>query len=244
MKIGIIGCGAIAREIAEHRSDVVALYDVLSEKCSEFSGCVCNSLDELIEKSDFVIEAASPDAVRQYAMKIVERGRDLLIMSVGGLVDSDFRKALLDKCKEKNVRIYIPSGAIGGLDLIASAKIAGIEYAKITSIKNCKTLGVNCKERTLVFHGTAAEAIKRFPKSTNVTVLLTIATGVDVEVEVYADPEIKENTHIIHIKGTFGEAKIEVRNKPSELNPKTSYLAAISPLAILNAMDSPVKIGV
>ncbi len=243
MRIGIIGCGAIAKEIISRRKDIVALYDVKPEKCSSLGIESSSSIDEFLEKVDFVVEAASPQAVRDYAMKIVNAGKDLLVMSVGGLVDREFREKLFSKSKEKNVKIYIPSGAIGGLDIIRAAKIAGIKKARIESTKNCKTLGVKCASRTLVFKGGAEDAIKKFPKSTNVTVLLMIATGVDVEVEVYADPDVKENIHKIYLEGEFGSASIEVRNKPSKMNPKTSYLAALSPISILEALDSPVRIG-
>ena len=70
-----------------------------------------------------------------------------------------------------------------------------------------------------------------------------IATGVDVEVEVYADPNVHENIHKIYLEGEFGNASIEVRNKPSKMNPKTSYLAALSPISILESFDSPIIIG-
>ncbi|AGB04562.1 aspartate dehydrogenase [Aciduliprofundum sp. MAR08-339] len=244
MKIGIIGCGAIAHEIAKHRDDVAALYDMDCNKCKDLPGFLCKDIDSLISRSDLIIEAASPSAVKEYAEKIIEAGKDLLIMSVGGLADDDFRAKIFRMAREMGVRIYLPAGAIGGIDIIRSARMAGIRKAKIMSTKNSKTLGVDCKERTLVFKGSAKEAIKRFPKSTNVTVLLSIATGVDVEVEVYADPKAERNTHEIHLEGEFGEAVIRVSNNPSKSNPRTSYLAALSPLEVLDLINSPVWVGV
>ncbi len=244
MKIGIIGCGAIAHEIAEHRDDVVAVYDLDCSKCKDINAKTCKDVDELIVSSELVIEAASPSAVREYAMKVVDAGKELLVMSVGGLVDEEFRNALFARAEERNTRIYVPAGAIGGLDIIRSARIAGLSTAKIRSTKSPKALGVDCTERTLVFRGTAKEAIERFPKSTNVTVLLSIATGLNVEVEVYADPEARENTHEIYLEGEFGSATITVRNHPSRANPRTSYLAALAPLEVLNLMQSPVWVGV
>lgn len=244
MKIGIIGCGAIAHEIAKYRNDVVAFYDQCPEKCEDLPGVRCNDIDSLISHSDFIIEAASPSAVKEYAEKIINSGKDLLIMSVGGLADDEFRAKIFKMAREKGVRIYLPAGAIGGIDIIRSARMAGIKKAKIMSTKNSKTLGVDCKERTLVFKGSAKEAIKRFPKSTNVTVLLMIATGVDVEVEVYADPSAKRNTHEIYLEGEFGEVVIKVSNNPSRSNPRTSYLAALSPLEVLDLINSPIWVGV
>ena len=244
MKIGIIGCGAIAREIASRRDNIVAVYDICPDKCSEFNAKKCTSIEELIQNSEFIIEAASPHAVQQYASKVIDNGKPMLIMSVGGLVDAEFRNFLFKKAEKKGVRIYLPAGAIGGLDIIRSAKIAGINKAKIITTKNPRTLGVNTAKRAMVFRGTAKEAIERFPKSTNVTVMLMIATGVSVEVEVYADPKVNENIHEIYLEGEFGAATITVRNRPSIINPRTSYLAALSPIEVLNTIESPVWMGV
>ncbi len=244
MKIGIIGCGSIASEIISRNKNVVAVYDICPDKCKKFGVKICSSLEELIEESDLIIEAASTEAVREYALKIIDRGKDLLIMSIGGLVDDDFRNKLFKKAYEKNVNIYLPSGAIGGLDIIKTAKVAGLNKVTIKSTKNAKTLGVDCKSRTRIFKGTAREAIKKFPKSTNVTVLLMIITGMDIEVEIYADPNIKYNVHEIHIEGEFGCADIIIKNHPTPANPKTSYLAALSPISILEHIDKKVLIGV
>jgi len=243
MKIGIIGCGFIAHEISKHRK-IAAVYDLHAEKCSDIPARVCSDILELITSSDLVIEAASPQAVRDYALQVVRAGRDMLIMSVGGLADREFRDLLFREARERGVKIYLPSGAIGGLDIIRSARIAGIDEVRIRSTKPAAALGVECAERKKIFEGTATEAIKRFPKSTNVTVLLSIVSGMDVKVEIYADPGAKSNTHEIYIRGRFGEASITVKNVPSEANPKTSYLAALSPISILEMIEDPVLPGV
>ncbi len=244
MRIGIIGCGSIASEIISRSKNVVAVYDICPDKCKKFGIKICGSIEELIEESDLIIEAASTEAVKEYASKIIDSGKDLLIMSIGGLVDDEFRDSLFKKAFEKNVNIYLPSGAIGGLDIIKTAKIAGLNKVTIKSTKNAKILGVDCKTRTRIFKGTAREAIKRFPKSTNVTVLLMIITGMDIEVEIYADPDIKYNVHEIYIEGAFGSAEITIKNHPTPENPKTSYLAALSPISILEYIDKKVLIGV
>ncbi len=243
MRIGIIGCGSIAHEIARHH-EISAVYDIHLGKCSDIPARVCVNFDELLSSSDLVIEAASPQAVREYAMRVVSADKDMLIMSVGGLADREFREELFEEARKRGTRIYLPSGAIGGLDIIRAARIAGLDEVRIRSTKNPRALGVDCTEKTKIFEGTAEEAIRRFPRSTNVTVLLSIVSGMDVRVEVYADPDAKENVHEIYIRGRFGEASIEVRNVPSERNPRTSYLAALSPISVLEFIDSSVIAGV
>ena len=243
MRIGIIGCGSIAHEIAKYRK-IHAAYDIHCDKCSDIAARVCRDIDDLISSADLVIEAASPQAVREYAMRIVSSGKDMLIMSVGGLADPNFREELFQVAKKKGAKIYLPSGAIGGLDIIRSARVAGIEEVRIRSTKNPRAFGVDVRGRTKIFAGTAREAIERFPRSTNVTVLLSIVSGRDVLVELYADPEVDSNVHEIYIQGKFGEATITVRNVPSEDNPRTSYLAALSPVSVLDLIDSEVVAGV
>jgi len=243
MKIGVIGCGNIAHNIAQ-RFQVQAVYDIASSKCSDMNTYICNDLDELLEECDFIIEAASPQAVIDYAPKIIEKGKDMLIMSVGGLADTEFREKVFALAKEKGVHIYLPSGAIGGIDLIKTAKMAGLKKVILRSTKNSKTLGYDVRERTLVFKGKASEAIKKFPKSVNVSVLLSIVSGMDIDVEVYADPNVKENMHEIFVEGDFGEAEIKIKNKPSPQNPKTSYLAVLSPIYLISSLDDVIKMGV
>ena len=243
MRIGIIGCGNIAHNIAQ-RFQVQAAYDIARSKCEDIDASICNDLDELLEGCDFIIEAASPQAVIDYAPKIVENGKDMLIMSVGGLADVKFREKIFSIAREKKAHIYLPSGAIGGIDLIKTAKMVGLKKVVLRSTKNSKTLGYDVRERTLVFKGKASEAIKKFPKRVNVSVLLSIVSGMDIDVEVYADPNMKENMHEIFVEGDFGEAEIRVKNKPSPQNPKTSYLAVLSPIYLISSLDDVIKMGV
>ena len=243
MRIGIIGCGNIAHEILK-KYKITAVYDICPEKCRDVDALLCEDIDSLISHSDIIVEAASPQAVKDYAPRIVESEKDIIIMSIGGLVNPEFRENLFTLAKEKNARIYLPSGAIGGIDLIKSAKIAGLHKVILRSTKNARTLGYNATKKTLIFKGKASEAIKKFPKSVNVSVLLSIVSGMDIDVEVYADPEIKENVHEIIVEGEFGRAEIKISNKPSPNNPRTSYLAVLSPIYLLENIDDVIKIGV
>ena len=85
------------------------------------------SIDEMIERCDLAVEAASQAALPEFVPKALARGRDMLIMSVGGLLGREewFRQA-----NEKGCHIYVPSGAIAGLDGIKSASIGRIESAR------------------------------------------------------------------------------------------------------------------
>ena len=53
-------------------------------------------------------------------------------MSVGGLLGNE---RLLDEARSKGVKVYIPSGAICGIDGLKSASIGKVESVTITTRK-------------------------------------------------------------------------------------------------------------
>ena len=122
MKIGIIGCGAIGSTLAKaaeemEEVDEIYIFDK-SHVCSRMMEERLNkaisilNIEELVSKSDFIVEAASQEAVKLFGMKILESGKDMLIMSVGSLVDDSFRKNLEKAAKEHKSKIYLPTGAL------------------------------------------------------------------------------------------------------------------------------------
>ena len=67
--------------------------------------------------------------------------------------------------------------------------------------------------------------------------------GREVEVELWADPAVDRNIHEICAEGPFGDAYLRIRNVPSPDNPATSYLAALSILALLRDLSEPIVVG-
>ncbi|MEM3550899.1 MAG: hypothetical protein QXV01_07410 [Candidatus Bathyarchaeia archaeon] len=122
--VGIIGCGAIGTVIAKAidnkivNCDRLVLYDVVNEKAERLGKSlsletvIVKSVDEMIGLNPRVIvEAASQQAVREYANKILNSNIHLIVLSVGALLNLNL----------KSSKIHIPSGAIGGLDAISAA---------------------------------------------------------------------------------------------------------------------------
>jgi len=195
--------------------------------------------------SNLVVEAASQEAVREYAIRILSSGKHLMIMSVGALADDALFREMKKIAREKNLRIYIPSGAIVGLDGINAAKLIQIDSVEITTRKNPETLGVNVKEETVLYDGPAIEGVKRFPKSVNAAATLGLA-GIGLErtkLRVIADPGVDKNIHEVRVNGDFGEFKTITKNVPSPQNPKTSWLAALSAIATLEKICNVVQFG-
>jgi len=267
LKIGLVGCGAIGSEIArsidrgEIEGELVAVCDRNQVQAEELIVSLKfkprkTNLSELVRLSDLVVEAASQSAVPAIAKATLTEGKNLMIMSVGALADAALFKMVKSLAKEHGSKVYLPSGAISGLDGLKSASIGKIQKVTLTTTKNPAGLEgapyilekhidlKSLKEPTLIFEGTAPEAVRAFPANVNVAATLCLAAREgEVMVRVVADPNIHVNKHEIHIQGNFGQISTVVENVPSPKNPKTSYLAALSAIATLRSIVEPVKIG-
>jgi aspartate dehydrogenase len=250
LTIGLLGCGNIANIIVKNHVgvEIVALYDQIPER-AENLGRLCNArvfrdIEEFLSADfDIVVEAASVAAAQVHAATVLEHGKDLVVMSVGAFAEKPFRDAVNDLARSLGRKIYIPSGAIFGLDNLKIGQVSGIHRLLLRTTKNPRSLNMECAERTLLFSGAAHECIKHYPKNTNVSVALELASGRTVDVELWADPAVDRNVHEIVIEGDFGEATITVRNLPSPDNPATSYLAALSIVTLLKNLGEPMRIG-
>ncbi|PKL60295.1 MAG: aspartate dehydrogenase [Methanomicrobiales archaeon HGW-Methanomicrobiales-4] len=250
VRIGLLGCGNVGRIIALHQDgfEVVAVFDQLSDHAAtlaELTGSKPYSdFDQFLSAPfDICVEAASIAAVRAYALKAVEQGKDLVILSVGALADTPFREHLITVARENGKKIHIPSGAIMGLDNLKIGQISYIESILLRTTKSPESLGMAVTSRTLAFKGKANECVKQFPKNINVSVAIALASTHEVDVELWADPEVDKNIHEIFVKGEFGDIYTKITNLPSPDNPATSYLAALSVLSLLKNIDSPLVIG-
>lgn len=259
IKIGLIGTGSIAEYLLEELNKkthdsvkiVVALvrnkakYEHLKEK---YNIEITEDINRLLESDiDLVVEAANVSAVKQRLPKIVEH-KDSIIISVGAFSDEAFLKEVHTLASENNHSIYLPSGAIGGLDLIQNAEAtSGIDKVKITTRKPAHVFNEDSLTNDLtIFEGPASLAIQKFPKNINVAIILSLAgIGTDkTEVEIVASPTLKENEHTIEMHGDFGEMKTIITNKPMPKNENTSYLAALSVLGTILRTANHIKIGI
>jgi aspartate dehydrogenase len=254
----VIGCGNIgtilARAVKDGRLgvEIGAIYDIRSansEKLARILGSpeVCKrDFGEFVSADlDLVVEAASISAVRDYGKAVLSKGRDLLVLSVGALLDDELRESMLVVARKTGCRIIVPSGAIGGLDLLKSASVGDIQEVVLTTTKNPASLDEvgDLGKRKVVFEGNADEAIEQFPKNINVAAAISLASGAKLRVRIVADPRVSTNTHEIKAKGAFGEMVLRVSNVPSPDNPKTSYLAALSVIRTIQGLGEALVIG-
>jgi aspartate dehydrogenase len=257
MRITIVGCGSIGSKLAkaaDEMSEVKRIYlmDIRKGTAEKVAATlnkaiVIESIEDELYHTDLVIESASQAAAKEFIPKVVSRGVDIMIMSVGSLVDDDFRSMVFEKAKASEAKIYIPTGALCGVDGLRSASVEGIDEVELISMKGPKSLmgveyieekGIDVEkitEKTVIYRGYAREAVKLFPRNVNVAATVSLlGIGFDkTKVTVVVDPEIKSNSHELRVKGIFGTMNCHTYNIPEPDNPKTSHLATLSAISAL-----------
>jgi aspartate dehydrogenase len=236
-KVGVIGCGVIGALIAKSFAerlipcDELILFDKDIVKAQKIRGLLkaqitpVNSVDEMIRaKPAIIVEAASQQAVREYLHKILSADIEVVIMSVGALLDMDLESG----------KIHIPSGAIGGLDAISTASLAGIKEITLTTRKNPKALDTSSGLEKIAYEGFAEEAAKLFPREMNVAATLALTVKPHkVRVKVISDPKVIRNVHEIQLVWKHGDMFFRFENDPHPENPGTSALAAWSAIKLI-----------
>jgi aspartate dehydrogenase len=96
-----------------------------------------------------------------------------------------------------------------------------------------------------VFSGTAREAARGFPANVNVAAALALAgIGPDrTTIEIWADPTVTRNIHRIEVEAAAARLSMQIENVPSDDNPRTGRLTALSVIAALKKLVSPLAIG-
>ena len=166
-----------------------------------------------------------------------------MVMSVGALMDNEFRNKVKETAEAHNAKVYAPSGAIVGLDGIKAASIGKITEASLTTRKAPKSLGREVEEEEVLFEGKASEAVEKFPVNINVAASLSIACNMDIDVKIIVDPKVDRNVHEVVVKGDFGEFRTSSENHPFAANPKTSMLAAFSAIKLLKSFSECFSVG-
>lgn len=264
--IAVIGAGAIGSALVKYVSEnmtdkisAVNVFDMRSHKSEELAdryphATAFSSAEEASEGAALIIETAQGSAVGELMELAIERKKDLMVLSVGGLLG---RMSFAERMEQLGLKLILPSGAVAGIDAVKAARIAGIEELEITtrkspaSLEGAPYLAENDIDLALVdaeqvvFDGSAREAIEAFPKNINIAVMLSIA-GIGPErtkVRIIVSPKFTTNSHQVRFKGPAGEVVTTTWNVPSPENPKTSYMASLSAMASLEGYFSYRKVG-
>jgi aspartate dehydrogenase len=265
LKIGIAGLGAIGRVVARkiHTGAIpnVTLVGVAtgdSAKAQSWlseigSSAPLLSIAELADIADIVVECAPAVAFRDVAVPVLAAGKKLMPLSAGQLLRHPELVALAN---ESGGQIIVPTGALIGFDAVSAA--AEGEIRSVTMITRKPVNGLmgapylvrngidisNLAAPLCVFRGSARDAAMGFPENVNVAAALSLAgIGPDrTSIEIWADPGVKRNMHRVVVDADSARFEMAIENVPSE-NPKTGRITALSVIAALRKIISPLRVG-
>lgn len=256
--IGIIGYGAIGRDLADrllrggHPVTVLLRATSTSRAAVPSAVRTVGSVDEMIDaRPSLVAEAACQAALESLAPGLLSAGIDVVAASTGALGDPAVFERLATAARRGASRLVVPAGALGGLDYLAALRGSTDARVRYTSRKppaawEAELVAAGHDPATLsgevlLFEGTAAEAARLYPRNLNAGLTVALAAApASVTVRVMADPAVTFNTHEIEAESDLGTAAMRFANRPSPANPKTSALTAASLAAAVRRLLEPV----
>lgn len=258
MKIALLGLGAIGRsalELLQTEKRVQLGWVVVSNISPQRQALLqqlapqAKLLTELPADAqpDLLVECAGHAALEQHVLPALERGISALVVSVGALSELSMAQRLEAAADAGGAQLQLLSGAMGGIDALAAARLGGLDAVTYTGRKPPQAwLGTpaqqlcdltSLSEAFCLFEGSAREAARLYPKNANVAATLSLAgLGLDqTRVRLLADPAVTQNVHQLEAHGAFGSLELTMRGKPLAANPKTSALTVYSVVrAVLN----------
>lgn len=259
--LAIVGCGKLAALVVDAYNSnllpeykLVATYSRSKEKAQHIadkvntidSGSTCTPCasiqDVLAMKPDYIIETASPNALKEFALDALKNGSSIVTLSMGAFADQAFYEDVAKTAKKYGTKVHIASGAIGGLDVLRTASLMGKCEASFQTEKSPNSLRKYAiyeeslqHEKKKVFEGNAIEAIALFPTSVNVSVAASIASvgPENMQVSITSTPDFVGDNHRIEIKNEQVHAVVNVYSA-------TAHIAGWSIVNTLRNIVSPI----
>ncbi len=203
---------------------------------------------------DVIVEALPRAHFRSVAGPAIDAGRIFMPLSVGALLDEG---DLVERARTTGARIIVPTGALLGLDAVRAAAEGTIASATIETRKAPAGLrgapyleanGISVEDLDapkLVFSGSARDGARGFPANVNVAAALSLAgIGPDrTRLEIWADPSVTRNIHTIIVDADSAKLTMRIENIPTDENPRTGKITALSTIAALRSLVSTLRVG-
>jgi aspartate dehydrogenase len=266
-KVAIAGFGAIGKVLARRLTDgsmpdfelaVIGARDPARtraevEKTLKRPIPVVLSTD-LAGKADVLLECVPTAAFRSVVEPALRSGMTVITVSGAALLE---QMEVVEAARQGGSQLILATGAIVGLDALRAARLGKIESVKMVTRKPPKSLatakqvvedGKDLFKLTapeLLFKGTAREGARRFPANVNVAAAIALASaGPDrTELEIWTDPAVERNTHRVIVEADTARIEVAIANVPSDENPGTGRITALSMLAALERLASPLVVG-
>ncbi len=259
--VTLIGYGAVGRSVhARLRGNVdlrIAHVVVSAASVAQVQQAVGPEVmvsDTVPADATLVLECAGHGALTAHVLPALRRGIECAVLSIGALSQAGGLEQFDAAARAGSTQLHLLPGAIGGIDAIASARLAGLDEVTYTGRKPPQGWrGTPAEslcdldrltEPVLILQASAREAARLYPKNANVAATVALAgLGLDATtVRLYADPGVQQNVHEIALRGAFGEMQLTLRGEPLADNPKTSTLTVLSALRFLNNRVNPITI--
>lgn len=258
-KLVIFGSGYLAGIVADAylqgllpEYELVGVYSRTADKAIRLATKIdqsgrkcqpCTTLDALLLlKPDYLVEAASPAAMKLLAIPTLNNGTSIVTLSIGAFADTAFYEQVKQIATANNVRVHIASGATGGFDVLRTATLMGQASANFLNVKGVRALRRSSfyessmeTEPKTIFSGTAREAINTFPTGLNVAVAASLATvgPENLKVTMVSTPEFTGDRQCVEVKNQEVHAVVDVFSA-------TPAIAAWSVVSTLQNIVSPI----
>lgn len=257
LQVTVVGAGAIGGAVVDAidrgRVPRAELVTVLRSDSTR------EEIEEAIDAADVVVEASTVAAAEAFIPWVTAAGKDIIVCSCGVFARHENPRELIADGSATRAtgagparpgRVLVPAGAVGGLDVLAAAARAGTDNAALRhfTIKSPAALGVKDEltDHREVFRGSAREAALKYPRTSNASVALALATlGLDrTEVIVLADPQVTRTRHIVEWESPLGSYEMRFENSLDPVSGgRTSAITAWSVAELLIAISDGVGPG-
>ncbi len=264
-KVGLAGFGTIGRPVGKALDDGIEGLELVAicvrdhpraeARMADFRNPVpIVGPEELAEAADIIVEIVPKAAFASIAVPALKAGRLLVTVSGAGLLE---HPEIIELARTGAGRIELATGALLGLDAVRAAAEGTIDEVRMVTRKPPRSLAgapyltehgieIDGLDAPLkVFEGTAREGARGFPANVNVAAALGMA-GIGPDrtlLEIWADPALDRNTHSITVESDSARFTMSIENVPSEENPGTGKITALSVIATLRGLVAPLRVG-
>ena len=257
-RIVLLGLGAINRRVAallQFRQPAAAIVGVITRNREsmqanpiEGAKAIATPAELLALAPDLILEAASREAVGEWGEAALKSARHLVVSSTSAFTDDKLLTTLRATARRFGSQLVLSPGALAGMDALSAASRLGLHEVHHRIVKSPQSWAAASGPRTgaidphqsvVLYKGPAREGARLYPLNANVSVVSALSgIGLDrTQLELVSDPTAHSNRHEIHAIGDFGSLAIRLENRPLQANPKSSELAA---LALVRLVENEV----